>query len=380
VRILHIINGLSNGGTEGVLYRLILEDQLNEHCVLSLTDFGIYGQKLLDKGIKVEKFEFKKNLKTLKQLFLLYRFSKKINPDIIQTWMYHSDLVGGIVGKLIGTNAIFWGIRNSNLDKDKVPFSTRIIVKINAILSNLIPTKIISCSVLAKNIHQKLGYSKAKTVVIPNGFDLNKFKPKNESKLKLRSELKIDENTCLLGMIARWHHHKDHNNLFRALNLLNQISTTNWKILLVGHLIDESNIDLMSNVKKYKLENHVIILKERDDIETVYNAIDINILSSFGEAFPNVIAEAMGSGIPCISSDVGDASLIIGKTGWLVEPNNYRLLMEILSKSITEFINDKSSWSIRKVDCRERIQRKYSIERMVDSYINLWNNHLKETE
>ena len=380
MRILHIINGLSNGGTEGVLYRLILEDKLNEHCVISLTDFGIYGQKLLDKGIKVEKFNFKKNLLTLKQLFLLYRFSRKFNPDIIQTWMYHSDFIGGIVGKLIGVKAIFWGLRNSNLDKDKVPFSTRLIVKLNAILSDLIPTKIVSCSFLAKKIHEKLGYSEAITVVIPNGFDLNRFKPKDESRIKLRNELGIDNNTCLLGMIARWHKHKDHTNLFRALHLLNQTNIIDWKILILGHLIEESNFELMAQIKEYKLMNNVIILQEREDIETVFSAIDIHILSSFGEAFPNVIAEAMSSGTPCISSDVGDASLIIGSTGWLVEPENHKLLKDALSISIAEYFNDKFSWNKRRLNCRKRIQTKYSINRMVNSYIDLWGNNLKNND
>jgi len=377
LKILHIINGLSNGGTEGVLYRLIAADNTNEHYVISLTDFGIYGDKLNKIGISVNQINLSRNLKILNQLLLIYRITKKINPDLIQTWMYHSDLIGGIIAKLLKVNAIVWGIRNSNLDKGKVPFSTRMIAKLNGFLSSYIPCKIISCSIFAKIVHQKLGFDYEKMIVIPNGYDLDRFKPESEIDLLLRDNLNIDGEFFLMGMVARWHKHKDHQNLFEALSLLDKTLPEEWRMIIIGHDINESNFELVSLLKKFNLINKVIILEQRSDIEVVYNALDLHILSSSGEAFPNVIAESMSCEVPCVATDAGDSSLIIGETGWLVRTKDPRDLKRALSLAINEFSFDKKTWNIRKSNCRKRIFENFSLDKMVNNYQVVWNDALQ---
>jgi glycosyltransferase involved in cell wall biosynthesis len=374
LKILHIINGLSNGGTEGVLYRLINGDNKNQHFVISLTDLGVYGQKLIENQICVKQINLSKNIMLPKKLLLIYLHVKKIHPDLIQTWMYHSDLVGGIIAKLLRINSIVWGIRNSNLDKSNVPFSTRLIAKINAISSNYIPNQIISCSIEAKKIHHKLGFNEEKITVIPNGYDLNKFRPINKSRVSLRSKLGLTEDVFLMGMVARWHKHKDHQNLFKALNLLNKTSELDWKMIIIGHDINKSNLELISLLKSFNLLDKVIILEQRLDIEVVYSAIDLHILSSLGEAFPNVVAEAMSSETPCISTDVGDASFIIGSTGWLSRPKDFMHLNEVISLAIDEFFFNRSEWNDRKLKCRKRINDKFSLKTMVNNYHDLWND------
>jgi len=374
LKILHIINGLSNGGTEGVLYRLIAADQINEHYVISLTNFGVYGDRLLEIGISVYQINLSKNLKILMQLLLIYRITKKINPDLVQTWMYHSDLIGGIISKLLKVNAIVWGIRNSNLDKGKVPSSTRMIAKINGFFSGFIPNKIISCSIFASKIHKNLGYDNEKMIVIPNGYNLDKFKPKNESRLALRDTLNVGGNFFLMGMVARWHKHKDHKNLFEALSLLDKTSTKQWKMIIIGHDIDDSNIELIALLNFFNLLHKVIILEQRTDIEVVYNALDLHILSSSGEAFPNVIAEAMSSEVPCVATNAGDSSLIIGETGWLASPKDPSDLERALSLAINEFFFDKPAWNNRKSNCRRRICDNFSLDRMVNDYQDVWSD------
>ena len=102
MKILHIISGLKSGGAEGVMYRLIDNDTINDHYVISLTDEGFYGQKLKKKKIYLKCLHIKKNIKSIFIFFQLLYVIKKINPEIIQSWMYHADIFGGLAGKLLG--------------------------------------------------------------------------------------------------------------------------------------------------------------------------------------------------------------------------------------------------------------------------------------
>ena len=100
MKILHIISGLKSGGAEGVMYRLIDKDSINTHSVISLTDGGFYGQQL-KKKIFLKYLYFKKNIGSFITFFKLLFIIKKINPDIIQCWMYHGDFLGGLAARLL---------------------------------------------------------------------------------------------------------------------------------------------------------------------------------------------------------------------------------------------------------------------------------------
>src|SRR5690625_4423932 len=100
MKVVHIITGLNDGGAEGVLYRLCTNDKKYTHTVISLLDMGKYGPLLEEHGIKVYCLNMKRGKITLSDLSRLYRKLKKNQPDIVQTWMYHGDLIGGIVSRV----------------------------------------------------------------------------------------------------------------------------------------------------------------------------------------------------------------------------------------------------------------------------------------
>lgn len=371
MKIVHVITGLNNGGAEGVLYRLVTHDKDNEHIVVSMMDGGKYGPLLKNAGIKVYCLNMESGKALPQAVLKLLRLLRKINPDIVQTWMYHADLIGGLVAKLLRVKKIFWNIRQSNFDSKYTKASTIKVAKINAKLSSFIPNKIICCAEDAVSIHKDIGYDKEKMTVIANGYDLNKFKTDIESCKTIRDELQIGSNP-VIGMVGRYDPQKNHKGLIEALKLVKDKGYT-FDLILVGKDLNESNQALIKQIKKSNLYDSTYLLDQRSDIADIMNALDIHILSSaYGEGFPNVVAEAMACGTPCIATNVGDSKKIIGSFGVVVLPNQVGELADAVV-SLLECMKDDTKWSMLKRDGTNHINKNFSIDEMVLNYKNVWS-------
>jgi glycosyltransferase involved in cell wall biosynthesis len=222
LKILHVITGLNDGGAESALYRLCKHDQLNSHIVVSMMGQGKYGPLLQEIGVRVICLGMPQGRVTLNGLFQLWRSIRESKPDVVQTWLYHADLIGGVVSRLAGVVNVFWGVHHSNLSPGTVKGKTIVVAKICSIISSWVPKNIVCCSQSAVEIHVALGYSREKFRVVPNGYDLSDFKPNLIARESVRASLKIDPRVTLLGMVARYDIQKDHGNLFGALRLLKE--------------------------------------------------------------------------------------------------------------------------------------------------------------
>jgi glycosyltransferase involved in cell wall biosynthesis len=375
MQVLHIITDFNDGGAQAVLYRFIAADPKNDHQVISLMSTGWYGERLSESGIRVYALDMPKSRLTLDGVKKLYQLIRQIDPETIQTWMYHSDFLGTIVARLAGKKVIVWGIHNTNLDPEKTSRSTRLIVKACSVLSG-VPRKIISCSQEGIKVHTALGYQPQKMVVVPNGYDVSEFSPQPELRQALRQQWQISEQTTLLGMVARWNPQKDHANLIAALGHLKTQTESPWHCVLIGSSLDANNQVLTDLLAAQDLSDRVSLLGIRSDIPAVMNALDIHVLSSaYGEAFPNVVAEAMACETPCIVTDVGDSALIVGDTGWIVPPRNPVELATAISTAINER-TASSIWIQRQAKCRQRIESNFNLQIMVERYNQVWNEAL----
>jgi len=373
LRVCHIITSLTDGGAETVLYRLCTHDKKYQHTVISLRDAGKFGALLEASGITVYYLDMPRGRMTLNGLWRLWRLLSSERPDVVQTWMYHADLIGGLVARLARIPIVCWGIRHSNLEPGKSSRSTILTAKACAWLSHWVPHVIVSCSEQAATVHQALGYAKEKFTIIPNGYDLVELAPDSEVRTQLRREWGFDEKTALLGMAARYDSQKDHTSLVNALRLVKH-KNESFQCVLVGAEIDASNHELCCLIENQGIRDNVLLLGPRNDIPGVMNALDIHVLSSsFGEAFPNVLAEAMACGTPCVATNVGDAAVIVGDTGWIVPPSNSELLANAISEAIAE-MQDLEKWAVRKSMCRDRVVLNYSLERMIDNYHKVWKS------
>jgi glycosyltransferase involved in cell wall biosynthesis len=372
MKVVHIITGLNDGGAEGALSRLCINDKKNQHVVISLMGEGKYGSILRKSGIQVYTLGLSPNRPSILKFFSLIKILKLENPFVVQTWMYHADLFGGLAAKCSGIKRMFWGIRHSNLCPGTVKKSTIIIAKICGLLSNRLPTKIISCSQSAILSHEEVGYDSRKFIVIPNGYNLEQFSVTPNSITLLRKELDIMSETYLIGMIGRFDPQKDHFNLICALKKVKQ-NYSGFKCILVGAGMDSNNEVLMTWIKENSLVDNIILLGKRTDVPVIMNFLDIHVLSSLGEAFPNVIAEAMACGTPCVTTDVGDASYIVGDTGWVVNPHDSNALTEGIVRAMEEKRSSEPSWEARKILARKRIEDNFTIQSMIKRYEMAWS-------
>jgi glycosyltransferase involved in cell wall biosynthesis len=373
MRILHIITGLNNGGAEAVLCRLITSDNGNIHQVISLIDSGIYGAHLIAEGIPTHTINMPSGRVTLKGLIRLYQLIRASNADVVQTWMYHADLIGGIIAKLAGKRVVVWGVRASDAHSHSSDLSSYIILWLSARFSKIVPARIIFASQAGKQIHNDMGYSCHKSVVISNGYSITEFLPDSVKREKLRADWGCSRGTVLIGMVGRWDPLKDHETLFLALSYLNGLINQNWFCILIGPNMTDANAELVALLDRYCLADRVMLCGSRRDIPAVMNALDVHVLSSKSEAFPNVVAEAMACGTPCVVTDVGDVKLIVGGTGWVVPPSDSYALAQALKEAIDE-IHNTVKWQARKESCRSRILESYSLDRMVDAYNKVWTD------
>lgn len=368
MHILHIIIGLDDGGAEAVLYRLCTFACAERHTVVSLRGAGKYGPMLQAKGVKVYALDARHVWSAPMAFFSIMRIVRETKPDIVQTWMYHANLIGGIAARVAGCRKIVWGIHHTNLDYNKR--STRLVSRLCARLSRCIPSSVVCCSNSSAEIHKSYGYDSRKTTVIYNGYDLNDFSVSAGDGMRVRTELAIAADALVLGLVGRWSPQKDHANLMHALALLRN-KNMDFRCLLIGPMMCAENNALTTLIEQYGLGDSVSLLDQRTDVSAIMNALDVHVLSSaFGEAFPNVVAEAMACGTPCVTTNIGDAALIVGRADWIVPPKNPQKLAEAIARALeTLRVEGRDAVSAQ---CRRRIAERFGLDRMVQAYQSLW--------
>tara|TARA_B100000963_G_scaffold223008_1_gene194397 strand:- start:2127 stop:3251 length:1125 start_codon:yes stop_codon:yes gene_type:complete len=372
IKILHIISGLGDGGAEANLYNFICNTKNQINYVISLKDKGKYGSLLEKKGIEIYYINFSNRISFIKKFIFLFKLIKKLKPDIVQTWLYHADLIGGCAAYLANSRNIFWGIHHTSLESRFNKKSIIFISKLNSFLSHIIPRRIVVCAEKSMDEHIKKGFNKDKFIVIRNGVDLNKFKYSESIRRKYREKIKINQSELLLGTVARYNPIKDFPTLIKAIKKLKS-SGLNFKYLFVGENMDLENKTLVNIIEKYNLMDKIKLIGQEENISNVMNALDLHILSSKSEAFPMVILESLACGTPSISTNVGDVRKIIKHKKFLVDKENYLALY----KAINKFLNleEENKKKISK-ECINHIKVNYSIQKMTKEYLRLYETYI----
>lgn len=316
LRILHVVSGLKVGGAEMMLHRLIVASagEAYDHWVVSLGVSGGMKKRFEDSGIHLISLDFKSA--PFFAFIELIKVIRSSNADIVQTWLYHADFLGGLAARIAGIKNIIWGIRTTDIHGGRFGTAT-IVRKVCAWLSKCVPRLIVCAAEASRKAHVAFGYDARRMLVIPNGFDLSRFVPNPKERLALRHQCGFDEHLVVVGFLGRFHADKDQASFIRAAGIVAS-AHPNVRFLMVGRDLVTGNVQLQSWVNATGYAERFMLFGERADVPACLTAMDVFCLSSRTEGFPNVVGEAMAMGLPCVVTDVGDAAMLVADTGVVV--------------------------------------------------------------
>jgi len=372
IKIAHVITDLNTGGAEMMLYKLLHGTDKNkfQSCVISMRDMGTIGDKIKALDIPVYCLHMRRGILSLRGIVKYFKVLKAIKPDVVQTWMYHANLLAS-VGYFYKIPTL-WNIRQTLYCLEREKRMTRGVIKFNAWLSKT-PQAIINNSRTSIEQHQAYGFTKSFSL-IPNGFDITQFKPSKTLYNTVRQKLGIGPEVKLVGLFARYHPMKNHAGFLQAAKLIatksNQIS-----FLIAGRQCTDDNAALLAEIRRLNLHDKVYLLGEVASQEYM-PALDVFVsTSSWGEGFSNVLGEALACEVPCVATDIGECKLIIKDCGHIVPGEDMRQLadkvLQILSLSPEEYqqLQRRS---------RQKIIENYSLDKIVLQYENLYSQVAKK--
>lgn len=366
-KILHVISGLNSGGAENALYKIsrkLTQSHGVTIYIVSLSKTEFYLNRLMACGIKVFFIDVKE-VGLIRAGIELSKIIKSLDPDVIQTWMVHADLFAGIVCKIVGYNNLYWGIRTTDYSVEKS--KTRFLHNFAKYLSYIVPKKIVCVANAAKNSHIKNGFDSSKMVVIGNGFDFDELNNSIGGGKNVRSTYNIKKSEILIGCVGRFDYSKDQYNFILAASILKKMGY-DCKYIIIGRGIKSQIIKLY--LDNNKLVNDIILVDEVSNVPDYLDALDIFVLPSRSEGFPNILGEAMAMSVPCVVTDVGDSGELMGDRNYVVPKENSKELALAIEKLINL---PKNELYYQGEKMKNRVMNNYSIEKVAVSYLNLYN-------
>lgn len=363
-KVLHIIPDLSMGGAEVQLLQIYARDKKVNHKIVLLRSrpvdkFGTNNDQ------EIYELKISSIYTLISGAIKLLKILRNESPDIIQTWMYHSDLFAGFIGAFTKQGKVFWNVRSGKAYKDILGIHTYLLVRICSFASHFIPCKIIYNSNIGANFHKSIGYSAKKTIVIPNGlffesvpFAINKITAKKSHK-----------NIFCIGHMGRYHPIK---NLDGILDAVQKCKTHfNIRLFLAGDEYSNSNESLKIKLVQYGILNDVVLMGRVINLEDFYSQIDLFLLNSFSEGSPNVLIEAQAHAIPCISTNVIDQDLLALGGSWIIEPGKNNELYFAIQSAYKAWLI-KEGWGRTKLKVYEHVRERFQYSVMINSYHEAW--------
>jgi glycosyltransferase involved in cell wall biosynthesis len=368
IRVLHVIVALSSGGAQAMLAKLVgrLDRARFEPTVVSLTDRGTLGDIIEQTETELITLGMRRGFPDPRALFRFRSLVRERRPDIIQSWMYHADVLTALTCR--GTGIPFlWNIRCSAVQMGNYSTLSALTMRLAARLSHW-PLGIVVNSIAGRDHHQRIGYRPRAWYFIPNGFDLTRFRPSADARREIRAEAGIDDQRPLIGLFARFDPMKDHAGFFEAAAIVAR--RTGAHFLLAGEGVAESNAALCRLIADPDLQGRVHLLGYRRDIDRMMAALDVHVLSSaYGEGFPNVLGEAMACGVICVTTDVGDAAAIVGDCGFVVPPRDAAALADAITAAVSMPSCERLALERKG---RQRIEEHFSVDAVVRQYEDLY--------
>lgn len=353
--ILFLIRSMGRGGAERQLsllarrlhaagYRVVVACFYADGALLSeLTDAGVPVLDLRKRGRW-------SNAGVAKRLIV---FVGRHRPRVVHAYMPVENIMAVALKPWIWWygGAVVCGVRIARFDAASYGPAMWLVYTVQRLMFPF-ADRVISNS--ADGLRQFGGWIRAgRGAVVPNGVEPTRFAPTPEKRAIQRDAWGVAADDVLVGIVGRLDPQKNHGLAINALQSV-QARYTNVRLVIVGEGLADYRRSLQDHAASLRVGDRVIWAGPADDMTRVYAAIDIACLPSVAEGFPNVLAEAMSAGLPCVATDVGDAASLVGDAGWIVPSDDATALASALSDAISRL----STWD--PAGPRQRIAKNFS--------------------
>jgi glycosyltransferase involved in cell wall biosynthesis len=248
-----------------------------------------------------------------------------------------------------------WGVRSARTDLGAYDWVTKLVYALESRLSSL-PDLIIVNSQEGRRHLQTRGFPSDKVAFVPNGIDVDRYHPDSAGRERLRREWSIQDSELLIGIVARADPVKAHDVFVAAAKALHA-RDARLRFICVG--VDERKASVLRDeAVRLGMADRFKVEGPRDDLSAVYSALDVSVMCSHSEGFPNVVAEAMACGVPCAVTNAGDAVEIVGDTGEQAPVADAAALARAIEALLARVEADAPS--LRRA-ARARIEERYSL-------------------
>lgn len=355
--VVHVITNFAGvGGAEMMLSRLVAQTQAEyEHIIISLMHVSnVYAETL-----KLCSSHYSLNWKGINSFSVMLKLRtllQQIQPNVVQGWMYHANAMTSL--SLLGMQQkppVFWGVHHSLASPNEESLSTKVALNLSKLFSQQ-PKGIVYCAHSSLEQHQAFGFNNANQQVIANGVALDQFQVNEQLHEPITIGFAGRYHTAkgyayLLQVIAEL---KDQPIVFKIAGSGANLDTPEIKQAFAEHQLDPQKVQLFDQVS---------------DMPAFYQSLDAFLMTSITEGFPNVLVEAMASGLPCITTDVGDAKYIVEEKGWVVAPRDVAGLKAAILNYVKLSQADKRSL---KQQTRARVEQNFSIQHVSQQYMTVW--------
>lgn len=331
MKILFLIRSLNLGGAERQLVNVAKGLRERGHDILVVTFYsgGDLEKDLSDAHIAIHTLGKRRRWDLLGPMINMIRLVQKTKPAAMCSYLPSENFLAITVKAFCPDVKVLWGLRSSDMDLSRYDWFTRFTYQVQKYLAPF-ANLIVANSHAGRDYYIARGFPERKVKVIHNGIDADRFKPDQQAGKEVRSEWGIRADEKLVGLVGRLDPMKDHPTFMKAAALLAQ-RRKDVRFVCVGDGPANYRDELFGLSIELGLVNRLIWAGAREEIESVYNALDVMVSSSaYGEGFSNVIGEAIACGVPCVATDVGDSSLIVSSAGMIVPPNDVSALEDAM--------------------------------------------------
>lgn len=372
MRILVVTTALGTGGAEMALFRVLHALRERGLIPLVVSIMALQGEHFPEMGIEIHSLDMPRARLNAHAIRRLREIVQEFRPDIVQGWMYHSNVLAHLARAFASRAAgrrvpLAIAIRSSMTLFAREKRLTKLMVRLDAWLSRR-ADRVFYVSRLGERQHSAFGYAPNRALVIPNGFNCDTFQPMPQVRDAVRAELGLTPETPLVGLVARWQPMKNHRGFLAAAAMLAQ-RHPDAHFLCVGRGCSADDPAVLACVPEC-IRARVHLLAERGDIPRLNAALDIAVNASHAEAFPNVVGEAMACGIPMVVTDVGDSAWILDGCGKVVPPGDDHALSQALDALLSLPAQARQQLGAR---ARERVLRDFSLPAVAERYWQEWS-------